>query len=73
MKLQFIRNHQVVECDNVPPTRMLLELLREDLRVTSCKEGCAEGDCGACTVVLAEPDSHGALIYKAVNACIRLA
>lgn len=72
-KLQFIRNNQAVAFDDVPPTRTLLELLREDLHATSCKEGCGEGDCGACSVVLAEINAEGALEYKAVNACIRLA
>ena len=59
-------------CDNVPPDRTLLEVLREDLHLTATKEGCGEGDCGACTVVLGEA-VDGQLEYKAINSCIRLA
>ena len=71
--LQFVRKGQVQGLGNVPPTRTLLELLRDNLGLTGTKEGCRSGDCGACTVVLAQPDGHGGLHYRAVNSCIQLA
>ena len=52
--IRFIRRGELVSLSNVPPDRTLLELLREDLGATGTKEGCGEGDCGACTVVLGE-------------------
>ena len=70
--LTFVRRGTLVTLQNVPPSRTLLDLLREDLHLTATKEGCGEGDCGACTVVLAEPDGRG-LRYRAVNSCIKLA
>ena len=70
--LRFIRRGEIVSLDNVPPDRTLLQVLREDLRCTAVKEGCNEGDCGACTVVIAEHGAEG-LRYRAVNSCIRLA
>ncbi len=70
--LQFVRRGEIVSLTGVAPSRTLLEVLREDLQCTAVKEGCGEGDCGACTVVLAEPAGEG-LSYKAINSCIRLA
>ncbi|SDO31751.1 xanthine dehydrogenase small subunit [Rhodoferax sp. OV413] len=70
--IRFIRRGQTVALGNVPPDRTLLQALREDLGACGTKEGCGEGDCGACTVVLAEPE-NGRLRFRAINSCIRLA
>jgi xanthine dehydrogenase small subunit len=70
--LSFLRQGIPVALRNVPPDRTLLEVLRDDLHLTATKEGCGEGDCGACTVVLGEA-VNGKLTYKAINSCIRLA
>ncbi|MEO1581754.1 MAG: xanthine dehydrogenase small subunit [Pseudomonadota bacterium] len=68
--LRFLLDGELVTLTNVQPTRTVLEYLREDLQLTGSKEGCAEGDCGACMVVLA--DLHeGALRYRAINSCIQ--
>ena len=70
--VRFVLDGEIVELDHVDPTRTVLQFLREDLRRTGTKEGCAEGDCGACTVVLAELDRSGdGLSLKAVNSCIQ--
>jgi xanthine dehydrogenase small subunit len=70
--IRFVRRGELVSLTNVPPERTLLEVLREDLGCTGTKEGCGEGDCGACTVVIAEARGEK-LDYKAINSCIRLA
>ena len=52
--IRFFHRGAVVEVDQVAPTRTVLDWLREEARCTGTKEGCNEGDCGACTVVLGE-------------------
>ncbi len=69
--IRFLHRGTVVEVSDAAPTRTVLEWLREDVRCTGTKEGCAEGDCGACTVVVGELGADGALQMKPVNACIR--
>jgi xanthine dehydrogenase small subunit len=70
--IRFILDGEPVCIRNPDPTRTVLQYLRDDLRRIGTKEGCAEGDCGACTVVLAELTHDGNdLALKAINACIR--
>ena len=70
--IRFVLDGEIIEVDDVDPTRTVLQFLREDLRRTGSKEGCAEGDCGACTVVVAEVNRDGDdLSLKAINSCIQ--
>jgi len=67
--IRFLLDRAVIEVDDSDPTGTVLDYLRYTLRRTGTKEGCAEGDCGACTVVLGELDGE-AVKWRAVNACI---
>ncbi|MBJ7312077.1 xanthine dehydrogenase small subunit [Rugamonas sp. CCM 8940] len=69
--IRFYFRGAVQEVAQAAPTQTVLQHLREDLRCTGTKEGCAEGDCGACTVVLGSL-RDGKLEMKAVNSCIQL-
>jgi xanthine dehydrogenase small subunit len=68
--VKFLLGEEWREIERLDPTETVLDYLRETERLTGTKEGCAEGDCGACTLVLGEPAGDG-MVYRAVNSCIQ--
>jgi len=69
-KIRFILNNETVESSLAPGT-VVLDFLRRERRLTGTKEGCREGDCGACMVLLGELQSGKAgVFYTAVNSCL---
>ncbi|NTJ61727.1 xanthine dehydrogenase small subunit [Agrobacterium rhizogenes] len=70
-ELRFILNGQNVVLSDVAPDQTLLDWLRLSRSLKGTKEGCAEGDCGACTVLVGRLTPSGSLVYEGVNACIR--
>jgi xanthine dehydrogenase small subunit len=72
MAVRFLLDGEVIEIAEVGPDDTVLDFLRYRLRRTGTKEGCAEGDCGACTVLVGSLDGSGeGVVWRAVNACIQ--
>ena len=67
--IEFIFNNKIIRILNPDPNETILNFIRVNLKKTGTKEGCAEGGCGACTIVLGELVDNN-IKYKAINACI---
>src|SRR6266850_5282737 len=67
--LEFILNGQPIRTEDISPNTTLLEFLR-GRSLTGTKEGCAEGDCGACSVAIVDRDAEGKAVYRAINSCL---
>jgi len=70
-EIRFLLNGEPQSIADLGPGDTLLDFLRLQKRLTGSKEGCAEGDCGACTVLVGRLEPEG-LNYEPINACIRL-
>ena len=69
-EIRFLLNGEEIVLSDIRPDETLLDYLRLRRRLVGTKEGCAEGDCGACTVLVGRLTDE-TLVYEGVNACIR--
>tara|TARA_B100001245_G_scaffold31860_1_gene20446 strand:+ start:139 stop:600 length:462 start_codon:yes stop_codon:yes gene_type:complete len=67
--IKFVHEDRILEIKNPNPNETILNYVRTKLRKTGTKEGCAEGGCGACTIVLGELKNNN-INYIAINSCI---
>ena len=67
--VKFLLNDKLIVIKNPDPNQTLLNYIRTELKKTGTKEGCSEGGCGACTIVLGELVDNK-IVYKAINSCI---
>ena len=68
-QLSFYLNGELKTLSDVSPTQTLLRYLREDEKLCGTKEGCAEGDCGACTVMVSRLADNGS-VKREGNQCL---
>jgi len=69
--IRFVHRGDIVTVSGVEPTTSVLAWLREHARCTGTKEGCNEGDCGACTVLVGSLQEGGQVDWKPINSCIQ--
>ncbi len=69
-EISFVLNGRIHHSSGCAGDMTLLDWLRDQPHLRGTKQGCGEGDCGACTVSIARPDAKGNLVYRPVNACI---
>ena len=67
--VEFVFQNEIYKIENPNPNETILNFVRSNLKQTGTKEGCAEGGCGACTVVLGELNKNN-IFYKTINSCI---